>query len=103
MEFELVWAKLQSKLKPRLSIPNWTIDHGFFRGSMTILEIDDAFVKVDSPNAKHIQNVRKQDFEEVWGIWTDYKNGKFRRGNMTELTRYSKYVISIFHWLETNE
>jgi hypothetical protein len=100
MEFELIWRELRTKLSSRLSIPNWTVNHGYFRGLMTIAEIDDDFVRVDSPNAKHTQTIPKRDFEEVWKIWADYKNGKFRRGDMTELTRYSKYIISIFHWLE---
>ncbi len=103
MEFDSVWTKLQSILQPHTVIPNWTADHGYFHGSMIIIDVDDDFIKVKSPNAQELQHVRKQDFEAIWKIWAEYKNGKYRRGNMTELTRYSKYVISIFHWLEMNE
>jgi hypothetical protein len=100
MEFEKIWQELQSKLSSHLILPNWTADQGNFRGTMMIVNISDDSIEVESPGAKNIQKVRKQDFEEVWRIWPEYKNGKFRRGDMTKLTRFSKYVISIFHWLE---
>ncbi len=100
MEFEKVWQKLQGNLRPRLVIPNWTVDKGYFHGSMIVVAVTDEVIEVESPGAKNLQNVRKQDFEEVWKIWPEYTNGKFRRGDMVELTRFSKYVISIFHWLE---
>jgi hypothetical protein len=102
MDFEILWKKLQNRLSTHLIIPNWTVDKGYFHGSITIVEFDDDSVRVDSPNAKNTQTIPKSDFEEVWKIWADYKNGKFRRGDIIELTRYSKYIIDIFHWLENN-
>lgn len=100
MEFENLWSKLKSILRPRAIIPNWTVDGGYFGGTITIVELSDEAIEVEVPTAKNIQVVKKTDFEEVWRIWESYNAGEFKRGQMTRLTRNSKYVISILHWME---
>jgi hypothetical protein len=101
MEFENLWSKLKSKLRPRTIIPNWTADGGYFGGTITIVELSNDAVEVELSTAKNHQLVGKSDFEEVWQIWESYNAGKFKRGQITPLTRNSKYVISILHWMES--
>ena len=100
MELEALWFKLKSNLRPRTIIPNWTVDKGYFGGTITIVNLSDDVIEVEVATAKNNQMVRKADFEEVWQIWENYKSGEFKRGQMTPLTRNSKYVISILHWME---
>ena len=37
--FEAVWQKLQSRLKPGMSIPNWTILKGYTGSEIKVAEI----------------------------------------------------------------
>ncbi|MEW5829702.1 MAG: hypothetical protein AB1846_12485 [Chloroflexota bacterium] len=101
MDFEKFWTQLRRHLYPRLVLPNWTADKGYIGGQISIVSVSDMVVDVESPTAKNIQRVEKSDFEEVWNVWQNYKAGKIRRSDMSPLTRNSKYVITIFHWYES--
>lgn len=67
---------------------------------MRVAEIGINYIKIDSPKAETIQVIPKDDFEKVWDVWVDYKNQKLLRNELRDLTRYSKYIISILHWYE---
>ena len=54
-------------------------------------------VMVDTPGARNLQRVPKEDFAAVWGHWNDYCAGRFPRHRLRDMTRFSKYVISILH------
>lgn len=101
--FELIWTDLQNRLKPGLIIPNWTVLKGYLGDTMRIQEVEDVEIVVHAPKAKNLQRVSKADFEIVWGVWEEYKNGRYQRQDMRDLTMYSKYIISILHWLETHQ
>jgi len=102
-EFENFWQHLQAKIRRGMIIPNWTYLHGYMGDTMRIEDIDELEVVVKAPKAKSLQRVSKEDFEKVWKIWPAYRTGRLQRKDMLELTRYSKYVMSIIHWLEKNE
>lgn len=102
-DFETVWREIQSTLKPNLVIPNWTIDNGYFGVAIKISSISSRVVYVTVPTAKNIQVVSKNDFEAVWKVWADYKTGRILRSEVRELTRKSRYVINILHWLDQKE
>ena len=62
-----------------------------------------AFMACTSTPQKKIEMpYKKADFEKVWDVWPGYKLGKIQRQELMKLTRYSKYIISILHWLEEN-
>ena len=42
-----------------------------------------------------------EDFASVYELWNDYIEGDVPRYELRNITRYSKYIISIYHWLET--
>ncbi len=100
--FEIVWEELQNRLRAGLIIPNWTYLKGYMGDSMRIEEVEDVEIVVQAPKAKNLQHVSKENFEIIWKIWPDYKSGRFHRQGMTPMTHYSKYIISILHWLETH-
>lgn len=101
--FEPVWASLIANLKPGTTIKNWTILKGDLGDQMTIVSIRQNYVEVDTPRATNNQVVPKSDFERVWEVWPDYKAQKLRRYEIRDMTRFSKYIISIFHWLEERQ
>ena len=39
----------------------------------------------------------REDFAAVWAHWDDYCAGEFPRHRLRDMTRFSKYVISILH------
>jgi hypothetical protein len=59
--------------------------------------------EVDAPDAANEHVVSKRDFEVVLKFWKAYKDNQVQRQEIREMTRYSKYVISILHWLESEE
>jgi hypothetical protein len=99
-EFENLWNFLQRKLKPGIEIPNWTAYGGYLGDSMTITDIHHNSIEVKAPKARNVQHVPKKDFENVWRIWSDYKIQKVKRYELRDMTRFSKYVISILKWYE---
>jgi hypothetical protein len=99
--FETVWADLQANLAVGTVIRNWTVLHRYMGQDMVVNDVQENYIKIDPPNAQTIQRVPKEDFEKVWRVWPDYKSGTFKRGQFQDVTRYSKYIISILHWYES--
>jgi hypothetical protein len=99
--FDEIWNYLQSNLKPGAQIRNWTAFGGYLGDEMTVTRVSDEHVKVDAPSARNVQVVPKEDFKEVWEVWSGYKTLKVKRYELRDMTRYSKYIISILHWFET--
>jgi hypothetical protein len=101
--FDSVWNQLQSSLKPGTVIKNWTVLRGYLGDTMIITSVRSGYIEVDAPNANTTQHISKDNFERVWGIWPEYKGGKFPRNQMKAVTWFSKYIISILHWAEQEE
>ncbi|MFH2038355.1 MAG: hypothetical protein ABIJ65_02860, partial [Chloroflexota bacterium] len=66
--FTLFWSNLQAKLKVGESIKNWTAFGGYLGDSMKVAAIHKEFIEIDTPNARIIQVVPKNDFEKVWEV-----------------------------------
>jgi hypothetical protein len=100
MAFEVVWKALQTHLEVGTTIPNWTVHRGMIGESFRIDAVDQNAIVVNAPGATKLQSVRRRDFEAVYELWDGYRYGSTPRSTFNELTRCSKYVISILHWLE---
>ncbi len=100
VEFKNIWNYLQRKLKPGTKIPNWSAYRGYLGDSMTITKVGETSIEIDAPKAKNLQHVSKEDFVKVWSVWKDYKTQKVKRYELRNMTRFSKYVISILKWYE---
>jgi hypothetical protein len=98
--FDSVWSQLQNSLKPGRAIKNWTVLRGYLGDTMKITGVRSGYIEVDAPNASTTQVISKEDFEKVWEIWPEYNGGKFPRYQIRDMTRFSKYIISIMHWAE---
>lgn len=77
-----------------------TAFRGYLGDSMAVVGVRENYIEVDAPNATAIQVVPKDDFEKVWEVWADYKRQKVKRYELRDMTRFSKYIISILHWYE---
>jgi hypothetical protein len=100
MAFADSWAALQASLQAGATIQNWTAFKGLVGDSFEIEEVGRNVIVVNTPGATTLQSVRRSDFEAVYEMWGDYVRGTIQRSAFTPITRYSKYVISILHWLE---
>jgi hypothetical protein len=98
--FDSIWTQIQSSLKPGTAIKNWTVLRGYLGDTMKITSVRSGYIEVDAPHASSTQHISKAEFEKVWEIWLDYKGGKFPRYQIRDMTRFSKYIISILHWAE---
>jgi hypothetical protein len=98
-----IWGVIRSRVLVGTSIRNWTLDSGYLGDKFTITGIGKGHLVIETPGAKGLQHVSRVDFETVYKIWSDYLCGVFRRDQIRDMTRFSKYVISILHWAENEE
>ena len=98
--FDTIWTQLQNNLEVNMPIKNWTAFNGYLGDEMTVVGVREFYIEVKSPNARNVQFVPKDDFKKVWEVWADYKSQKVRRYEIRNITRFSKYIISILHWYE---
>ena len=96
-DFERGWARIQRSLAPGHTIRNWTQYGGYLGDEFTVRAVEARAVVVATPGAMNLQRVPREDFAAVHGRWEDYCAGRFPRHGLRDMTRFSKYVISILH------
>ena len=101
--FESVFAYLQSNLQADTEIDNWTAFRGYLGNKMRVVSIREGVIQVDSPKARNLQMIPKGDFERIWKVWEDYKRQKVKRFELRDMTRFSKYILSILHWYDESD
>jgi hypothetical protein len=94
------FAEIKTCLHEGDVIKNWTRKNDFFGEDFFIVEVKENAIVVKPPSAEVLQVVPRKDFEAVISIWQDYMDGNFRRMDITPITRFSKYIISIIHHIE---
>lgn len=100
MPFTNTWTALQTHLEAGATIPNWTARNGLTGDPFEVVSVSRNVILLDAPGATTLQAVRRTDFEKLYPLWDDYVGKQIPRSSFNPLTRYSKYVISILHWLE---
>lgn len=100
MSFNDFWNDIQSRLDVGVAVRNWTLRKGYLGDEFRIISVADDYVEVDSPNAKSTLRVRKSDFEVMHENWDGYCAGRIQRHELRNLTRFSKYTMSIIKYLE---
>jgi hypothetical protein len=94
-----IWSIVQSRLRPGISIPNWTADKGFLGDEFSVTAVGENHVDVDSPSALNSQRIPRNHLETVNELWMDYVRGTVKRKEIRDKTRFSKYIISLLHWI----
>jgi hypothetical protein len=92
---------LQRVLKPGVSIRNWTSANGYLGDEFLIERVISTAIIIRSPGAKNLQHVPQGAFLKILDVWPSYKLGGVPRNELRDHVRFSKYVISILRWLET--
>src|SRR5690606_28530966 len=100
MAFATAWAALQSRLRPGMTIQNWTAHKGPTGEPFEIVAVEADVVVVRPEQAQGNQRVKRSDFNVVYDHWDGYLGGEVQRQALIPLTRNSKYVISIWRWLQ---
>ena len=96
-DFGPCWARIQADLAAGDRIRNWSQHGGYLGDVFTVRAVEARAVVVDPPGAVNLQRVPREDFAAVWAHWDDYCAGEFPRHSLRDMTRFSKYVISILH------
>lgn len=100
MNFPGFWSDLQARLEVGVTIKNWTSAKGYLGDQFKIMAVTVNGVEIDSPKAKNLQYIQKGDFEVMYSNWDAYCSGKLQRQELRDLTRFSKYTMSIIKHLE---
>ena len=95
--FEALWREIQHSVDVGDTIRNWTQHSGYIGDDFMIRDMGAEFVEIYSPGVTNIQRVPKKDFAAVCEMWDEYKAGRVPRYQVTDVTRFSKYIISILH------
>ena len=101
MPFVDTLGALLATLTTGTEIPNWSVASGLRGNIFHIVSVSLTQVIVETPNARHLQKIPMKDFAAVYELWSGYIEGTVTRSKIVNVTRYSKYIISIYHWLET--
>ena len=99
MRFQHAWGELIARLATSQEIPNWSRDSGLLGEPFRAVAASKAVV-IDAPGARGLQTVGMDEFREVFDLWPGYLAGAVPRRQVRDTTRFSKYIISLFHWLE---
>jgi hypothetical protein len=91
--------EITKQLSEGQTIKNWTAKSGYLGEPFAITEITANYVCV-KPMSASLQRISDKDFAKVSEVWNAYINGNFQRYKMRDITRFSKYIISIFHHIE---
>lgn len=103
MNFSEFWHKLQARLKPGVLVKNWTAKSGYLGDEFRISAVSDAAVEIDSPNAENVQRVPRKDFEILFSNWEAYCSERLQRQELREMTRFSKYTMSIIKHIQDTQ
>jgi hypothetical protein len=100
--FDEVWQDIQLRLSVGLELPNWSYD-GRARGTTRIDEKYFYEIWVTGPKTSKSRKVTRNDFKTFYELWDRYKQGQLGRGEISDVSRNSSYIIAILHWREADE
>ena len=94
------WSRIRATLTAGDTVRNCTQHGGYLGDDFTIQAVQAHAVVVETPGATNLQQVPREDFAAVWAHWDDYCRGECPRNRLRDMTRFSKYVISILHHVQ---
>lgn len=95
-----LWNALNANIYSGLSIPNWTVNAGHIGQVFIVHMVSASNVIVIVPRASKLQKISWVDFRLVYDRWNGYRQHIIPRSEISSVTRYSKYIISIYHYIE---
>jgi hypothetical protein len=98
--FDKCWENILATLRPMPEMYAWS-QAGRARSHFGIVEVKPSGVTVET--SKGLRRVPRKDFEIIFPLWPDFRNGKVQRHKLRDLSRNTVYILGIFHWLELQE
>lgn len=98
-----IWRDLEARVAAGVTIPNWTAANGYIGDPFSVVGLRTGYLDIEAPGAEYIQHIPRTDFERLWAVWDEYKSGRLLRHELRDMSRFSKYIISLLHWLEQEE
>jgi hypothetical protein len=92
-----LWKTVTEHLTSGATVRNWTAAKGYFGEDFVVKSIEPDHLVVAAPGAENEQHVPRKDFELVDKVWGGYCSGAVKRQQLRDMTRFSKYVVSILH------
>jgi hypothetical protein len=103
-DFSLLWSGLESWLKEKQTIENWTANKGVIGEDFEAGPVSGNYVLVYPHSALSVQRVPKRDFKFICEKWARYLNGDIKRSELAKKSRFTKYTVSIIHqYLNTKQ
>lgn len=100
LTFKEFWKICQEKLKAGNVIPNWSVSGNIRIREFKIIEIAENSIGYDSPTAKNIQSVSKDEFQQIFTVWESYKKGDIPRSELRENNKKTTYIIATIKYVE---
>jgi len=94
--FEQCWNAINANLSPKPKLHCWSAA-GRAKGHFEVTKVGREGIFVQTKYEPRF--VPRRDFEKLFPIWPDYKDGKVQRHQLNYVVN-TTYVLSIFHWLE---
>lgn len=101
--FSEMWQAISGRLNVGDSIPNWTVLKGNLGDFMNVVQVDARKIIIQAPKSEHQIRIYRKEFEKIGELWPAYKAEQIQRQEIRDITFHSKYIISIFHWVEENK
>jgi hypothetical protein len=101
MAFAETWRAIHDHVNAETTVPNWSVAGRVRVSSFTIASIGPDHVVIRPPHPARPQLVPRQDFEKTYELWSEYVMGNIPRGRLRDASRFSTYVISALHFVET--
>jgi hypothetical protein len=96
--FHSLWGVIVGKLTPRPRLYCWSV-YGRASGYFPILDVSERGVTVRTKSGTPLE-ISRSDFQVLADKWAGYRDGKMKRSELTEFSRKTTYILSIFHWAE---
>lgn len=103
IKFEEFWNDLIIELSIQKTIQNWTALNGYTGEDFPAIFIRSqdfeggGYIQVEPPSAHKPIRIKVKSFRKIYPLWNYYINRKIMRTELRDLTRHSKYIISIYH------
>ena len=92
-----IWYLIKSCISPGDVIPYWSAAGRTKGKSFRVLEVGPNFVVVEAETTGSPLRIPATDFIKVSEVWDAYVQGRVKRYELRDITRFASYIISILH------
>ena len=95
------WGRVINELKDEQLIRNWTVRSGYLgRADFIAIYRGGDYIECRASNDGHPKKVPKRDLKIMYDHWKNYIEKRIGRKQLRDISRFTKYTISIIHQYE---